>query len=1159
MTTSPHPPPSGRRGVLLLLVLSALTLFIMLGALMLVTATRARTSARAFADAASSASAGSAEARAVLDDALMMLLRGSKGPMPPNWESILEDKYGAGTLSGSTARLTGNVNSDPVLLVDIVGGLSSGTTAVSGTNPPQFAGRILTLIPTTGQGSPASFRIIGSNTSSTPTLYVANVPFRSGLTFVTGSMYGVRINGREFTPTSGTANPESYDGYDDNNRWLAQPTLAAGGTVSFLRTTGFGTTSPPQVDNDNDGFLDGAWIDGATGFPASRPSPLGGTLTYRVSYLVLDLDGRLNVNAAGIAAPPPSGTYPIASVPLGMGYGPADIDGSLVLSGSLPPSGGPSSFGTPGSTGTASIWGRILLGGAPLPASGSPTQRRPPPGVGTADGRYGPNRVAGSAGDDAGLGQVSSASTGWYQLVVQGTTGNAVTDLKSRRAVYTTGTASNQVTPTLRFDTPDASQDWVDDPYESRFDLYAKRSGATQTTASGYDDNPFGVADLERVLRANDADASTLPQRLAALLEDRAQALRMSITTDSWDTPALTGSAAAALDTQRLALPPQYPWQATNCWSPDIAAGLKFDLNRTVSGTAQAADYCRGLYTLAILLGATNQREAAQWAVNVLDFRDEDSTMTRFDYDRDFNDGWNPSGNDYVYGFERPELLLAETAAWWDTTGSGTGQLFVNLFCPEWNAVDSGTATTTRMERRHTSLGDVNSLKLADGGSSIWQVRFENGKAVQFQPISAASTPSQTVLTGTGIETISTSVLGVSAGVATIGSGSNLCLQSPSPDASKFTIAVTNTMSIDQGGGFQLSSSGTVYLERLADPSSPHSTINPYVRVDEAPVNVISVNPGAVYRSERREGPGDNTSLANFWKSKTVPGGSTVNRTYQALGLASGTCVPWFHWPNRPLISQAELALVPSEPPPRVLPRYAFPTSSLVLSGSVGEMLLDSTHVPTLFAENTAYTSGSVSYVADCGLNQLGKNTFSKWREPGRINVNTLVSASAAPSPPPFDSVVWHTLIGSGTGVTLQMLGGGTATVGTTNPFVSGSSGTASTPAQSIAHMLTLSGVQTGTSTLATLETSGTGTGPRDRNPAFAYALANRLANTATIRSNVFAVWITLEIRDNSPSADPSPKYRRLFAIIDRSIPVGYSRGEDLNARQTIRLLRYLE
>jgi hypothetical protein len=83
-------------------------------------------------------------------------------------------------------------------------------------------------------------------------------------------------------------------------------------------------------------------------------------------------------------------------------------------------------------------------------------------------------------------------------------------------------------------------------------------------------------------------------------------------------------------------------------------------------------------------------------------------------------------------------------------------------------------------------------------------------------------------------------------------------------------------------------------------------------------------------------------------------------------------------------------------------------------------------------------------------------------------------------------------------------------------------------------------------------------TPPRAESEFLRYATAIRLSNVATTRSSVFAVWITLKTTDSSPGAS-GPSYRRLFAIVDRSIPVGYSRGETLNSRDTIRLQRFLD
>ena len=65
-------------------------------------------------------------------------------------------------------------------------------------------------------------------------------------------------------------------------------------------------------------------------------------------------------------------------------------------------------------------------------------------------------------------------------------------------------------------------------------------------------------------------------------------------------------------------------------------------------------------------------RMLAQWAVNVVDFRDPDSIMTPFEFDINPFDGWGPDGNlatpggEVVWGCERPELLITETLAFHD-------------------------------------------------------------------------------------------------------------------------------------------------------------------------------------------------------------------------------------------------------------------------------------------------------------------------------------------------------------------------------------------------------------------------------------------------------------------------------------------------------------
>jgi hypothetical protein len=80
----------------------------------------------------------------------------------------------------------------------------------------------------------------------------------------------------------------------------------------------------------------------------------------------------------------------------------------------------------------------------------------------------------------------------------------------------------------------------------------------------------------------------------------------------------------------------------------------------------------RHLYVMVLTLcdidsspvDANLAREIAQWAINVVDFRDADSIMTPFEYDPDPFDGWQPDGSNVVWGCERPELLLTESLAY---------------------------------------------------------------------------------------------------------------------------------------------------------------------------------------------------------------------------------------------------------------------------------------------------------------------------------------------------------------------------------------------------------------------------------------------------------------------------------------------------------------
>jgi hypothetical protein len=100
-----------------------------------------------------------------------------------------------------------------------------------------------------------------------------------------------------------------------------------------------------------------------------------------------------------------------------------------------------------------------------------------------------------------------------------------------------------------------------------------------------------------------------------------------------------------------------------------------------------------------------------------------------------------------------------------------------------------------------------------------------------------------------------------------------------------------------------------------------------------------------------------------------------------------------------------------------------------------------------------------------------------------------------------------------------------------------------------------------------------------DRNPFFRYQGLERLENLVTTRSNVYAVWITVgyfEVKPWPGGVDAAHldgyqlgqelgmdtgeiQRHRAFYMFDRTIPVGFVRGQDLNVEKAIILKRFIE
>jgi hypothetical protein len=343
---------------------------------------------------------------------------------------------------------------------------------------------------------------------------------------------------------------------------------------------------------------------------------------------------------------------------------------------------------------------------------------------------------------------------------------------------------------------------------------------------------------------------------------------------------------------------------------------------------------------------------------------------------------------------------------------------------------------------------------------------------------------------------------------------------------------------------------------------------------------------------------------------------------------------PWLTWNNRPFTTPAEILMVPTSSPARLCwefstatnvgdvftgpsnpggatPVYGIPFGHL-LNFFQGEAaggltnppyfyrLLDFLEVPSRFVGTELILNPQ--YAGSTPLEQhLFRppfNMVSNFRDPGRVNVNTIASANVwagvlnGHTGPSFDDIV-ESRRGYGAGGNIADMVPGYPTR-YANPFRSASSADL---APNVANLLKARPVSVTLLRAAGVNPDATNVSlvaapaalpseacrNPDQNAFFRYQSLSRLSNLLTTRSNVFAVWITVGYFEVGPDpvsgqytidAGHPDGYRlgrelggdsgdlkrhRAFYLIDRSIPVGFSRGRDYNAGNTILLNRFIE
>jgi hypothetical protein len=374
-----------------------------------------------------------------------------------------------------------------------------------------------------------------------------------------------------------------------------------------------------------------------------------------------------------------------------------------------------------------------------------------------------------------------------------------------------------------------------------------------------------------------------------------------------------------------------------------------------------------------------------------------------------------------------------------------------------------------------------------------------------------------------------------------------------------------------------------------------------------------------------------------------------------ANGNPATNSFPWLTWNNRPFASPLELMLVPSaksrdllrtfsintaaarlyQPNPVIpptatwypfthLPNFFYSAITPPLGQSTQfHRLLEYVRVPSPFVGTEIQANPALAAAAGTHIFHPPFNRISAYREPGRINLNTIYSPevflglmnyypnmteTTSAAALATDTTNWANFVRSRRGYDAAPAHqydvfametpatnfpspthfarpfrsfGGAAAVPTLNNL-----NTALAPNPEIDATLLREGATAGTPLFAVASTSAFNN--TNQNPFFRYQAMQRLGNLVTTRSNVYAVWITVgyfEVTIWDPNAPLNPvtktidtahpdgyqlgrelgsdtgeiERHRAFYIFDRTIPVGFQRGQDLNVEKAILVKRFIE
>jgi len=416
---------------------------------------------------------------------------------------------------------------------------------------------------------------------------------------------------------------------------------------------------------------------------------------------------------------------------------------------------------------------------------------------------------------------------------------------------------------------------------------------------------------------------------------------------------------------------------------------------------------------------------------------------------------------------------------------------------------------------------------------------------------------------------------------------------------------------------------------------------NPYRTIDAMPVDLTTFNgvapgdpnntPIAVHFEARQRG--DNNAAAgefNLWKqepyaktnwnaSPDITNGVYLKGLRTSLGYLNqafgnpldqttgyqgspSSPFPWFNWAYRPFVNEYELLQVPAVSSSKLLANSGTPRTyygyvdGTVRAGIDVHAASAFPHLLNMFDSGPASAAGQtpqfhriLAYVGipspyvNMQIQAPGNNAhppfngIPTYREPGRINLNTITSPTVFQGLANFHPALqglWDKFVQSRNAQPFRTPGGAALSP--------------TAPNREIDVTLLRSDPTDASRPLFQFDDKNGALGPAtdyNRSSYFRYQAIQKLGSVTTCHSNVFAVWITVGYFEVTPAANPTLKdaagnlvypdgfqlgqelggdsgditRHRAFYMIDRSIPVGFIRGQDVNHDKAVLVRRYIE